>query len=368
MRRKAMEMKKGKIALLLSAAMILGLTGCGKQKEEQIILITEDAEEITYTLGVATIGEVIKSANIRCAYESVNSEDLYFKSNGKMVSKVYVEEGDEVKKGQLLAELVTTDTEENMSNLQYQIDKNELMLKQIKENMEYDLSLEDLKYSYTNQWFMDAEKHEETVADIKESYRYSIEDYEDTLKIQYMQMDAYRQEIADGRLYAGIIGTVSYMQSRLEGSTSNTQDRVIGIVDSTDCIFTTDSTEYAEYYNEKESVLMKISISGNTGEYIAWPILPNEKNPQLSFALDEQYAGINVSLGTTGTTEILLDQREQVLRVPLKAVMDADGKYFVYVLNDSGFKDVVWIEPGLFGNEYVEVLSGLSEGDKVILK
>ena len=366
-----MDMKKGKIALLLSAVMILGLTGCGKQKEEQVILITKEEEEIAYTLGIVTTGEVVKSVSIRCAYESVNAEDLYFKSNGKLVSKVYVEEGDEVQKGQLLAELVTSDIEENMSTLQYHIDKNELALKQTKENMEYDLSVEDLKYSYTNQWFMDAEAHEENVKDIKESYRYTIEDLEDALEVQNLQMEAYKQEIADGRLYAGITGTVSYMQSRLEGSTSSTQDRVFGIVDSTDCIFTVnaaDTADYMQYYNENESVQMKISISGNTADYTAWPMLPDENNTSLRFALDEEYAGMNVAIGSTGTTVLILDMREQVLRVPENAVMNAEGKYFVYVLNDSGYRDVVWIEPGLIGNDYVEVLSGLSEGDKVILK
>ena len=57
-----------------------------------------------------------------------------------------------------------------------------------------------------------------------------------------------------------------------------------------------------------------------------------------------------------------------MLTVPLKAVHLASGKSYVYVLGEGNMREVKWIETGLFGDETVEILSGLTEGEKVIIK
>ena len=77
---------------------------------------------------------------------------------------------------------------------------------------------------------------------------------------------------------------------------------------------------------------------------------------------------MNIEVGTTGTLYFTMEQREQVLSVPLKAVHEADGAYFVYVLGADNMREVKWIEVGLMGNDLVEVTSGLAEGEKVILQ
>ena len=69
-----------------------------------------------------------------------------------------------------------------------------------------------------------------------------------------------------------------------------------------------------------------------------------------------------------GTMRYTTDYRTQVLTVPLKAVHLADGKSFVYVLGENQMREVKWIETGLFGDDKVEVVSGLAEGEKVIVK
>ena len=55
-----------------------------------------------------------------------------------------------------------------------------------------------------------------------------------------------------------------------------------------------------------------------------------------------------------------------MLTLPLSAVYHADGKPYVYVLDENDFRQIVWIETGLVGDEKVEILSGLNEGDKVV--
>ena len=73
--------------------------------------------------------------------------------------------------------------------------------------------------------------------------------------------------------------------------------------------------------------------------------------------------------GLTANVDILSDKRDNVLYVPLRNVIESDGKTFVKVLTDakSGTTKQVEITTGLHGSDgKVEVISGLNEGDLVV--
>ena len=69
--------------------------------------------------------------------------------------------------------------------------------------------------------------------------------------------------------------------------------------------------------------------------------------------------------GMNATATIVLDTREHLLSIPVAAVYEGEGRAFVYTSYDAE-KDVlgnpIYLELGLSDGEYVEVLSGLSEG------
>ena len=81
-----------------------------------------------------------------------------------------------------------------------------------------------------------------------------------------------------------------------------------------------------------------------------------------------EWLGDGIDVGTTGTLRLILDKKENVLSLPVGAVNYADGKPYVYVLDDNGFKQMVWVSAGLIGDDLVEITSGLSEGDKVVYR
>ena len=66
--------------------------------------------------------------------------------------------------------------------------------------------------------------------------------------------------------------------------------------------------------------------------------------------------------------EALTYQKENVLCISKQALYQADGKYYVYMPDEAGLKQVRFIEIGLIGDTYVEVVSGITEGEKVIRK
>jgi len=69
--------------------------------------------------------------------------------------------------------------------------------------------------------------------------------------------------------------------------------------------------------------------------------------------------------GMTAVVRIHIDEKEDVLLVPVEAVFDHDGKAAVEVLTDDG-PEVVEVELGLINDRVAEVVSGLEEGQVVI--
>lgn len=71
--------------------------------------------------------------------------------------------------------------------------------------------------------------------------------------------------------------------------------------------------------------------------------------------------------GMTAKVEIFVDHLENVTYVPLQAVGPSDGKQVCFVIGGSqtGQRQV---EVGQFNDEFIEIKSGLSEGDRVLLK
>ena len=69
--------------------------------------------------------------------------------------------------------------------------------------------------------------------------------------------------------------------------------------------------------------------------------------------------------GMNATATIVLDTRENLLSIPVAAIYEEEGRAFVYTSYDAE-KDIlgnpVYLELGISDGEYVEVLSGLNEG------
>lgn len=70
--------------------------------------------------------------------------------------------------------------------------------------------------------------------------------------------------------------------------------------------------------------------------------------------------------GMTCSLEFILSQRSQVLVVPNKSVTFADGKQSVQVKNAQGALETRIIKTGLTDGKQVEVTEGLNEGDVVV--
>ncbi len=78
-----------------------------------------------------------------------------------------------------------------------------------------------------------------------------------------------------------------------------------------------------------------------------------------------------LKLGMTGTAEISLEKAENVIGVPVSAVHITDGTSCVTVVSGDGTDlsetEEVEVETGVSNDSYIEIKSGLSEGDVVVI-
>jgi HlyD family secretion protein len=71
--------------------------------------------------------------------------------------------------------------------------------------------------------------------------------------------------------------------------------------------------------------------------------------------------------GQTADAAVIVQSVDNVLRVPTAAVSREDGRTVVTVRGPDGRQSTVPFEPGLAGDTHIEVLSGLSEGQELLL-
>ena len=91
-------------------------------------------------------------------------------------------------------------------------------------------------------------------------------------------------------------------------------------------------------------------------------------NPDLKvYATDVGIHGTHDSLktGMTGKVTVIIDKLQDVLYVPIQSVVTVEDKKICYIAGSPAEKREV--ETGLFNDNFVEIKSGLAEGEKVLL-
>ena len=361
------RMKKRMIVVSLAAGMAISaaLSGCGENiiDDETKVIVEQEASEVEYSLVAVTRSDFISSKGVRCVYSQFNMEDLSFAVSGKLVSKVYVKDGDTVEKGTLLAELSGGSREDEIERLEYQIKRNQLLLAQIDDTENYEISRRWLNKIY-NKGF------DETggIESMQKNNEYKREDYRDAIELDQKQLDKVKQEVRQSKLVAGMSGTVTILKDRLEGSTSVRDEAIIRVKDNSERFFSVSDMSFLPYVRDGETLQMSVVTGPGKGNYLVEPYKKEAWTDQMFFSIVDGDDGIIFESGDTGTITFILDSRMQVLTLPQEAVHGADDKWYVYVINEAGGREVKWVEVGLQGNNQVEILGGLEEGEKVILR
>ncbi len=357
-------------AAVIMCALCMGFSGCtADDEEEETGVQIEAPQESSYTMVVASMGNVVKTGRVRCTYMQTDEEEIRITTKGSIMDSVYVSLGDSVVKGQLLAELAVDVDEDDIAELEYRIARNSLLLGYTDTDENYALSNRWWSFVYQSSGSeSEQEKLDKALENIRQTYRYKREDYQDAIELDRQQLEDMQRQIEESRLYAGIDGEISYVGTQLEGSRVTEGQIVLKIIDNSRCLFEVKESELKGEFPFKEGEALRLTVGVN-GRSVETEVLPYDMehwDDVYYFELPEILEGLKV--GTSGIIYYTVDSRESVLTLPHRVIRNADGKQYVYVLGENDIRQVRWIETGLWGDTLVEVVSGLEEGEYVVQK
>lgn len=360
------------LCTLIGLTTITGLilTGCGKSTaQEAQITLEPEAEQVLFEMSTVDYGDVVLSEKLICTYRQMEDQEVSFTVSGRTIDQICVSIGDTVHKGDLLATLVTEGLEDEIAKVEYDLERQKLLLDQNERNLQNEIDRLNVQYTYhTEQTSSDWVEKEKQLDEIEQEHRYLREDYSDAIALDEAELAVFAKEQEESRVYAQLDGTVSSVARDLEGSVCVKDDPIMTIIDTSECLFEMQKPEYSDYFKPGEAVSMTITTGNGKGDYLLLPYdIENWGETQL-FSIEEQPEGAVLEVGASGNLLLIMDTREHVLRVPKDAVHNADGKDYVYMEDDDGMRQIVYVEAGLQGDEYTEILSGLQEGEKVILQ
>ena len=358
--------KKLRLCAALLAASMLCLTACTDKEDVPLVIVDSEDEVMSFNLIPVAYDDVVLTNKIDCTYVQTNSQEVSFNQTGKYVDKVYVKEGERVTKGTLLCELSSDSLQKSIDELNYKISRNELLLGYSFTNEQY--AIQDRWVSRMGNGFDTDENARNDVKSIQSQYERERQLLNDSLEFDREELKKKQSELKSSRLYASMDGKVYKLKENLEGSTSKSGTVIMTIIDDSNCLFSSKNIEYKDLFTEGVAVDMKIIYSGAAGDYLVMPYEMDKWEDTMYFSVYDGPGNSEIEMGVMGTIYVDVEKKEHVLSLPAELVHEADGKYFVYTLTAENVREIRYIEPGLIGNDRVEILSGLSEGEKVLKK
>ena len=163
-----------------------------------------------------------------------------------------------------------------------------------------------------------------------------------------------------------------------EGATVRERQAIITIPDMTRMSVKVKIHEtYIKKIKKGEKVRITVDAFPDTilnGEVTKVGVLPDSQNRWMNPDLKVYVTTITINgtydwikPGMSAKVEILVDHLNDVIYVPIQAVVPSEGKQVCYVVH--GLKsDKREVEIGQFNDEFIEIRKGLKEGEKVLLR
>ncbi len=337
---------------------VFTFTACQLLPEEAVLPkapILHSYEVKEYKMDIVKRGDLIKTTSVSCNYMPAKEEDLSFSQGGILIDKIYVSEGQQVKKGDLLAGLVCDDLLDQKEQLEYELRVLRMKIEHYKEQQEIEEIILELKRV----------KAEEKQAE-ESQYIKLIQDAEDSIYLAELRLKEIREALELRNLKAGLDGVVTYALKVQEGDRSVKDNRVITISDMDSTAFLVKGTT-SQYFEEGMEVVIRQQKQEYEAVVVDGTELGLEENPEDTVYLKPVHPDPTLEEGARGSINVVLEEKRNVLYVDQDAVKTSNGETFVYMPDENGLRVMRPVIVGMECEGNLEIISGLSEGESVIL-
>ena len=368
------KVTKWGIGLLAVAALAAGMWWWLKPKNE-INYLTEPVVRTSIAQTVSATGEISAAQLV----------DVGAQASGQ-IKKLHVTLGQQVKKGDLIAEIDSTSQLNNLNTNKAKLDTYQAQLV----SAEIALRSADKKYQREQALWKEDATSREALEDAQDAFaaaKASVAELKSSIRQTQIAINTAEADLGYTRITAPMDGTVVAIPVE-EGQTVNANQTTPTIVQVADLSTMLNKMQIAEGDVNKVKAGMKLTFTtlsqpDNVREatlesidpglttmsqgsyttstdttdsaiyYYARSLVPNEDNV--------------LHIGMTTENTIIINQAEKVLAVPKLAVKQRGGKQYVRVLGENKQPQEKEITTGLSDNMNTEVKSGLGEGENVII-
>lgn len=356
---------------------------------------------VSYENAIYTVerGSIREEQNLVGQVFPATQDDLFFRSSG-FVTRILFKEGEQFKKGEILAELQVDDLLNQLEQSRIDLEVAQGNLANYSAQREYDLKKAE---SEVNIWKkrLDLAKLElaSSSGTNREKAQINLDITQENLSLAenallllqsnvnpYIQQAVTRSELAVERLDSLI--EERQIRAPYDGIVLDSNIRPGQQVDAFETIFTVgDPTDQviavpfdfklSTFLNEESQVSFYLNSNDTQGYPVQY--LPNfelgrgtesvsqtARAENLYFSLPEGIAPEDIPINRNFVLKVLLGEREDALLLPPAAVREYKGVNFVIVLDGDRRQRVEIYEIGLKSPERWEVVGDLEEGDQVI--
>ena len=354
-----------KFAITMSIGTVV-LCGCNKQEDANSSIRIENSQESDseYTLSYVKKGKVSSEVSISCQYSPKEKIVCSFEGESKIIKEIFVEKGDIVTKGQVLAKLDVNSLDELVKEEQHKVEMAQLDLAHAQEMKKIDSDLLEQEYNYIEEEKRDYETYNLNKKKITKEYDNKITDCNDCIMIHQMKEEEYQNEIEEGTLRAPDDGVVTLSRSNLVGMYSKQGEAIVNIIRNDDMTFISEEMDKVQYLKEGKIYQLQVGKGESMQLIDVEPIDMANWTDEMYFEI--RVPNLKLETGSKGTMWIKLDEKNNVLYVPNNAIHQSGDKYYVYTVTEEGLRNIQYVTIGITGQENTEIKEGLCEDQSVI--
>lgn len=349
------------VMMLCAAAVLMTAGGCSllpKEEMEETLPVVNPpklSKKPEYAVKTDTLETKVRGSGRLMA---TKEEELYFTDDtNKRLKDVYVKTGDNVEQGQIIAELDVSDQETQLKQKRLQLRKDELQMIETLRKAD-EMSAEQLEQAKIDFELKreDLLKLEDTVAKAKLKAPFS-----GTVVSVYMKKGDMVQA------YDAVAVVADLNQLTVAASISN-QDDLKKIAVGMETVVDINGVGQLK---GKVLQLPNPKTTGNQGSGGGFGSGQNGQQNQpdsidnyMLVQLNEFPQGLN--RGTPLSVSVILSRKENAVMIPNAALRSYSGRNYVQVVDDQGNKREVDVEIGQQTPTDVEIVKGLTPGQKVV--
>ena len=293
--------------------------------------------------------EIIESIELSGTVDAKQRARLRFALGGKL-TYVGAQEGDVVKKWQTIATI-------DQATLQKQLEQN--LNNYLKERWDWEQTQDNIDSDY---------------AGLSEAERRTVDKEQFDLNNSVLTVEIQDIAIQNTRLTAPFDGILTTSPVSVSGVTILASD-YFEVINPTSIVF-------RAYVDEEDVTKIQLGQTadialdafgvktvGSTVEYISYTAIQSSEGTVfiVEFPLQASAENMPFRVGMNGDASVILNQKSDALTVPIIATIVRDNATYVEVQIADGTIEEREIETGLESEDLIEVLSGLSEDDLVLL-